>query len=181
MTTRFFLGSITILLCAATAPTLAIPSFLPAWQSRYPDSTLAARMTATTGSQCHVCHNPAAFGAFGNCYREDLALALQGGVDIATAIDELDGVDSDLDGFANGVEINMPHADLAEEVGYSPGLVGELGTDPCADSPDEIVTGVAETPLGLVPTVSEWGLVVMTLLLLTCGTLASRNRYATAG
>ncbi len=178
MTTRFSAGSITIVLCIATTPTWAIPAFLPAWESQYPDSTLPARMTATTGSACNICHNPAAFGAPGNCYREDMIFSLQGGVDIATALDELDGVDSDLDGVANGVEINTPHADLPGDVGYNPGLVGELGTDPCSDLPDEIITGAAETPRGSIPTVSEWGLITMTLLLLTIGTAVFRKRYA---
>ena len=51
------------------------------------------------------------------------------------------------------------------------GLIGPQGTDPFALDQGEIVTGVFETPLKGIPTVSEWGMIVLTLSLLTAGTL----------
>ncbi len=62
---------------------------------------------------------------------------------ITEAIDNLDVADSDSDGYPNGQEAVTPRPD--GEVGYNMGLVGDLGTDPCADDPTEVVTGVPET------------------------------------
>jgi hypothetical protein len=57
-------------------------------------------------------------------------------------------VDSDGDGVPNGQEILAPHEDLEGEIGYNPGLIGELGTDPCSTEPDRPITGQRETPSG---------------------------------
>ncbi len=156
--------------------------FAEAWEAKYPLSTLPARMQALTDSDCNVCHHSQP-GVLGNCYREDLSDLFALGMSPADAIDQLDTVDSDGDGVPNGVEIMTPRAGEPGEIGYNPGLVGDTGVDPCGDPPNEVVTGVPETPPPpLVPTVSEWGLIVLTLLGMTAGTilLARRHRPAAA-
>lgn len=120
------------------------PSYQDAWANRYPTSTLPGRMATLTGSACNMCHQPPSFGTPGNCYKEDLNDLLGTGLSITEAIDNLDGTDSDADGYSNGQEAVTPRPD--GEVGYNMGLVGDLGTDPCADDPAEVVTGVPETP-----------------------------------
>jgi len=180
MKSRCATGCVAILIAAAAGPAWATPPILTAWQNRYPNSTIPDRMQSTTGSACNTCHNPASFAAMGNCYREDIILALQGGAGVATALANLDGVDSDLDGFANGVEIDMLRTDLPGDVGFNPGLVGDMGADPCADNPGAPVTNVAETPPDAVPTLSEWGVIVMAMLLLAGGSIVMRT-HAPAG
>lgn len=155
---------------------LLAPAFLDAWTAKYPTSTLPARMNTLTGRTCNVCHNPAAFNAPGNCYREDMIELLQLGNTPEAAIDQLDSVDSDGDGFPNGQEILAARAE-AGQIGFNPGLVGSLGTDPCGDDPKAAASGVAETPAGPpVPAVSDWGLIASALLLASAGTLILRRR-----
>ena len=50
----------------------------------------------------------------------------------------------------------------------------------CAPASVTEVTGV-EPPSGAIPTASEWGLIVMTLLLLTAGTILVGRRRRAAG
>ena len=157
----------------------AFPTYLSAWEARYPDSTLPARMAAATGANCHVCHHPPSRSLPGNCYREDIKGLLGSGLSIEEALEQLDAEDSDGDGVGNGVEIMAARFDLAGEVGYNPGLVGPNGTDPCADDPGEVVTGAQETLPGDVPAVSEWGLVVLVLLVASAGHLVIRQRVNT--
>ncbi len=154
----------------------AFPTYLAAWEARYPDSTLPARMAVATGADCHVCHHPPSRGLPGNCYREAIISLLDSGLSIEEALEQLDSEDSDGDGVANGAEIMAAHVDFAGEVGYNPGLVGPNGTDPCSGDPNEVVTGALETPFSDVPTVSEWGLVVLVLLLASAGHLVIRQR-----
>lgn len=153
----------------------ATPNFLPIWESVYPTSTLPARMVATTGSACNVCHDPPAPNVLGNCYRTDLITLLQGGASEEDAIIQLDGVDSDGDGVANGEEATMPRNDQPGEVGYSMGLVGPTGTDPCSLNPGAPVSNELETPPTPIPAVSEWGMVAMTLLVLAVATIVFRS------
>lgn len=162
--------------CSAAS---AIPVFGDAWEARYPLSTLPARMAALTGSVCNVCHH-AGPGTQGNCYRDDLSDLLVQGLTPTDAIAQLDSVDSDGDGVPNGVEITAAREGEPGEIGYNPGLIGDTGTDPCADYPDEEVTGVPETPPPpLVPTVSEWGLAAMVMLLMSAGSIViARRRLA---
>ena len=152
------------------------PNYLGAWEARYPDSTLPARMAAATGADCHVCHHPPSRSLPGNCYRENIIALLGSGLSIADALEQLDAEDSDGDGVGNGAEIMAAVVDLPGEVGYNPGLVGPNGTDPCADDPSEVVTGAQETPPSDVPAVSEWGLIVLVLLLASAGHLVIRQR-----
>jgi len=152
------------------------PPYLTEWQSQYPSSTLPARMLATTGSDCHVCHHPPTRDLPGNCYRTDIIALLGGGATIADAISQLDGVDSDGDGVPNGVEATTARQDQPGEVGYSMGLVGPTGTDPCSLEPGVAITGELETAPPPIPTVSEWGLALMVLLALVAGTLVFRSQ-----
>ncbi len=124
----------------------AMPQFLAAWQNRYPTSTIPTRMEAMFGSPCFTCHHPPAFDLSGNCYKHDLRELVLSGMTIEDALEELDAEDSDGDGFGNGEEITLPRTDLPGEVGYSMGLIGDGGTDPCALDPNEEVTGIPETP-----------------------------------
>lgn len=150
----------------------AFPPYLAAWQAKYTTSTLDERMTVLTGTNCNTCHHPPNRGDFGNCYRGDISVLLGLGRSITQALDELDAVDSDGDGVPNGVEITTPRADQPGQVGYSMGLIGATGTDPCAADPDEVVTGQPETPpVVAIPTVSEWGVVITVLLMLCSGTI----------
>lgn len=152
------------------------PPYLNAWEQRYPESTLPLRMAVQVGSACNLCHVPPAFGTEGNCYRADLIVLLDGGATIEEAIEQLDTVDSDGDGVANGVEILLPHADFPGDVGYNMGLVGADGVNPCGTDPLEPVSGVAETPPGAVPTLSEWALLLTAALLGSCGAVVIRKR-----
>jgi len=177
------------LVAAVTVWALACPSvhafsvYLDAWKARYPDSTLPERMNLLTGTECHVCHHPPTRNLPGNCYRMDLFALLDGGASIQDALDQLDGQDSDGDGVANGVEINLPRSDDPGQVGYSPGLIGETGTDPCADDPDEVVTSARETPILLVPASSTWGAIIFGLSVALGGSVVIRRQrpasYAT--
>ena len=147
----------------------ARPKYLDAWKVKYPSSTIPARMEATLGLECYTCHNPAGFGLPANCYRRDLVALIQGGNTIQDALDQLDAEDSDSDGFANGVEATMARTDSAD-IGFNQGLVGATGTDPCGPDPGLSLTGVSETPPDPIPTVSQWGLLIMGLLVLATGT-----------
>ncbi|MFQ5592182.1 MAG: hypothetical protein ACE5HE_13545 [Phycisphaerae bacterium] len=161
---------------ACSSQVSATPQFDTPWADKYPTSTLPARMQAQTGTSCNVCHH-AGPGTQGNCYRDDLAVLLGQGLTIQDAIDQLDLVDSDGDGVPNGEEATTPRADDPAEVGYNPGLVGETGTDPCGSDPSIPVTGVWETPPQTpVPTMSQWGSAIMSLLLVTVGSLVMRSR-----
>lgn len=140
-------AGVAILGLAVAIPTaMAFPPYLIAWQTKYPTSSLPAEMATLTGSSCNTCHHPPQRYYFGSCYRETLRSLLETGIEIEEALDLADGLDSDGDGVANGVEILMPRSDAPGQIGYHPGLVGPLGTDPCYDLPDEIVTGRSETP-----------------------------------
>ena len=181
MRTRFvgvigFLSAVVL-----TSPVSAFPNYLTAWQAKCPTSTLPGRMGTATGVACNLCHHPPDRSVPGNCYRQDIINLLDSGLSIVDALDQLDSEDSDGDGVSNGEEITAPYLGSPGEVGYNPGLIGATGTDPCADDPGEVVTGQWETPLTNVPTVSEWGLVALTLLLTTAGTiLVSRRRMTVA-
>lgn len=167
--------SISLLWCVASAS--AFPTYFEAWKAKYPDSTLPARMQAATGSECNVCHHPPARSVEGNCYRLDLRDLLNGGLSVEDAIDQLDGQDSDGDGVSNGREATTRRADDPAEVGYNMGLVGNSGTDPCAPDPDEVVTGMLETPPPApVPAVSVWSSLGMMLMLLATGAGACVRR-----
>ncbi len=172
-----FLATATLLYMAAMNGTAAaFPTYLDAWRTKYPSSTLDDRMQTLTGADCNVCHHPPSRSDMGNCYREDIIALLGQALTIEQALDQLDGEDSDGDGVANGVEINTPRSDQPGQVGYSPGLVGAMGTDPCAVDPDEVVTGELETPPGSVPTASTWGLVMMVLVMLAAATVLISRR-----
>lgn len=143
--------------------------YLKAWKLKYPTSTLPARMQTTLGAECFTCHNPGGFQTQGNCYRMAIKALIDLNVPIADALDQLDGVDSDLDGYTNGEEATMARTD-SPDIGFNQGLVGANGTDPCGLDPGLTLTGVPETPPA-VPAVSEWGLFVLSLLILTAGTV----------
>ena len=148
----------------------ARPEYLDAWKLKYPTSTIPTRMETAFGLECYTCHNPAGFGAPGNCYRVDVKALIDLGETITDALDLLDAEDSDGDGFSNGEEATMARTDTFD-IGFSQGLVDATGTDPCGPDPGLALTGVSETPPDPVPTVSEWGLLVMSLLVLTVGTV----------
>lgn len=155
---------------------LLVPSFLDAWIAKYPTSTLPARMDTLTGRDCNVCHHPPSLNTPGNCYRSDLAELLLGGMTIQDALNQLDAVDSDGDGVSNGAEAVAARPE-AGEYGYSPGLVGEQGTDPCGTNPSQAVTGMLETPPPApVPAVSDWGVIALVLLLLISASLLLRRK-----
>jgi hypothetical protein len=128
------------------ARTSAWPPFLDAWVARYPTSTLPQRMGSLTGSQCNVCHTPPNRFDQGTCYRIALIEQLNNSLTIEQAIEALHHLDVDGDGVPSGVEILMTRADDPTQIGYHPGLVGPLGTDPCAVNPNNPVTGRSETP-----------------------------------
>jgi len=167
LTVLVMLGS-----CSAA---FARDTYLVAWQSIYPTSTLPSRMAAMTGSSCYTCHDPSGFASPGNCYREDIFSLLSAGRTIDQAINELDSADSDGDGVPNGEEATAIRDDLPGDVGYNMGLVGPSGTNPCGSNPIAIVTGVAETPPPVVPAASWWGVVVASVLLLTVGSTAANR------
>lgn len=129
-----------------TEDAAAWPPYLQEWQTKYPDSTLPDRMEQQFGDGCFVCHSPAGYGFNGNCYREDLRDLLIDGHTILEALDIADGMDSDGDGFTNGEQITMAHAELPGEIGYNPGLSGCFGNDECGPDPDVPWTGVSESP-----------------------------------
>lgn len=156
------------------------PSILDAWKLKYPTSTLPDRMQAQAGWDCNTCHDPAGLGLEGNCYRKDFVELIQGGSTVEEALDTLDGMDSDGDGWTNGVEATMQRTDSAD-IGYNMGLVGDTGTNPCGTTPTTPITGVSETPPDPVPTVSQWGLVIMSLLVLAAGaSILVRRPHCTA-
>lgn len=145
--TRSVLGIITICTVSAFAsPASAFNSYLSAFNSAYPTSTLSSRMTSQLGSACYICHQPPNTSAVGNCYKVALAARLNAGRTIAQAIADIATADSDNDGVSNQDEIRAVRTDLPGQVGYSPGLIGATGTDPCATSTTAPVTNVAETP-----------------------------------
>lgn len=172
---KFFSCAFIVVVLVGGPPALATNQIMQAWEAKYPTSTLPARMQATTGNTCYLCHHPPSFDLPGNCYREDLSTLIAGGATDAEAIDQLDLVDSDGDGVANGEEATTVREDQPSEVGYNMGLVGPTGTDPCSMNPAEAVTNQLETPPQAIPAASEWGLVVMALLLLVVGTLRLRR------
>ena len=151
--------------------TLARPPYLAAWEEKYPTSTLPARMTSQPGLACYTCHQPPTLSEQGNCYRLDLKALIEAGQTITQALDIMDAADSDGDGVPNGIEAITPHASFPGEIGYNQGLIGPTGTDPCATDPGAPVTNVPETPVLPIPTVSQWGIVVMVLMVLAAGTL----------
>jgi hypothetical protein len=138
-------------MCAAVlagpVTTEASPTFLTAWTTRYPTSTLPARMQAELGSRCYVCHIPPSNATAGSCYRLDIRTARQGGaVPIAQALAAVEDMDSDGDGVSNVEEILMPRTDLPGEVGYHPGLTGPEGVSPCGPTPTTPLTYQLESP-----------------------------------
>lgn len=124
----------------------ATPTIRNAFVARYPSTTLAARIGTATGNACYVCHSPPNTSTVGNCYKNDILARINAGRTNAQAIADLDRVDSDGDGVANGDEILMARTDQPGQVGYDPGLVGATGTDPCASNTTTPVTGQLETP-----------------------------------
>ncbi|MBD3163258.1 MAG: hypothetical protein GF346_12340 [Candidatus Eisenbacteria bacterium] len=130
----------------ASGPAQARPEYYEAWVDRYPDSTIPQRMLAETGSECSTCHHPPDRFLPGTCYREDIRALVNQGVPIEEALATVEYRDSDGDGVINLVEINLAREDLPDEVGYHPGLIGDLGTDPCGEDPGETITGQPETP-----------------------------------
>lgn len=168
------------IMAAAGSSAHALPSYLTAWQTKYPTSTIDERMATLTGANCNTCHHPPSRSDLGNCYRADIITLLGLGRTITEAIDELDTVDSDGDGIPNGEEITTPRSDQPGQVGYSMGLVGATGTDPCAANASEVVSGQRETPVVVpVPAVGEWGMVAMSLALLIAGTVRLRKARPT--
>ncbi len=127
-------------------PATATTGIRNAFTAKYPNSTLLARTQTATGSACYACHQPPNTSIQGNCYRTALSARIAAGRTAAQAIADLDLVDSDGDGVPNGEEINMVRADLPGQIGYNPGLVGDLGTDPCGTNTTAPVTRQPETP-----------------------------------
>jgi len=122
------------------------PAYLLAWRAAYPTSTIPDRMAAIGLSTCNLCHEPSSYADPGTCYREDIRTQLNQGLSIQDAIIAVDGLDSDGDGVPNGVEILMVRLDDPTQRGYHPGLIGALGTDPCAINPNAPVSNRLETP-----------------------------------
>ncbi len=130
------------LIAASTA--WAEPDFLTAFENRYPASTLPARMQAKAGSSCNVCHRPPNRGEPGNCYRDALTARLSVGRTIEQALADVEAMDSDNDGTDNVTEILAVRTDLPGNVGFSPGLVGPTGQDPCGAAGN--ISNQLETP-----------------------------------
>ncbi len=128
----------------AEGQALAHNSYMSVFQARYPASTLPARMNAATGSACNVCHHPTDRANPGNCYKIALVARIDAGRTITQALADVEAADSDNDGVSNLDEILMPRADLPGQVGYSPGLIGDVGSDPCG-APGTL-TNQPETP-----------------------------------
>lgn len=146
-----FVAMASLTLAGAIPGALAYPPYLIAWQTKYPTSTLPSEMASLTGSSCHTCHHPPQRHYPGTCYRETLKSFVEMGMEIEDALELADPMDSDGDRVPNGVEILMQRSDDPTQIGYHPGLVGSLGTDPCYDFPEEVVTGRSETPAAACP------------------------------
>jgi cytochrome c5 len=130
----------------APTPAEAHPTYVTAFTTRYPTTTLKVQMQTLTGSSCSLCHDPnTSRSAPATCYRRDLVARMAAGRTIQQAINDIDSWDSDGDGIPNGVEITMPRTDGSGLVGYHPGLIG-MGTDPCGDNASLLVTNRRETP-----------------------------------
>jgi hypothetical protein len=134
----------TVAIWAAQTP--GHPAYLTAFTTKYPTSTLPARMQALTGSSCNVCHTPGNTSALGSCYKDDIAGQLGAGLSIMDALTAVAMLDSDGDGVPNEVEILMPRTDQPGQIGYHPGLKGPTGTGPCNADPNAPVTNQPETP-----------------------------------
>lgn len=175
---REVIGCALFVMTVAASPSWARPPYLEAWLVEYPTSTIPDRFDATVQSgRCSICHHLDVPGEDGtNCYRDTLHGLLDQGMSIEEALDAADALDSDGDGVANGVEILMPRDDLPGDVGYAPGYVGPMGTDPCFSDPAAAVTEQLETPPEPVPAASTWGLVVMLLSLMVGGTVMLGRR-----
>lgn len=139
--------SAAIALSAGASVASAFPSYLDAFQARYPTCTTPARMSAVLGAACYNCHHAPSLGDEGTCYRLDLRATLENGNTIEQALAAIEFVDSDGDGVANIREILAPRTDLAGQVGFHPGLVGPGGNDPCLN-PQTALTNQLETPVG---------------------------------
>lgn len=114
------------------APAAGNPGYLEAFEARYPGSTLVYDIILSAGSACNVCHNTNAFFGDWNCYRRDIIRELRKGASIEQALANIEQFDSDADGFVNVEEILAPRqGSNGASIGYNPGLVGPLGTDPC--------------------------------------------------
>jgi hypothetical protein len=123
----------------------AFPSYLQAWEARYPASTLPDDMATLVGSSCFTCHNPNDFST-GTCYRVDIINRLKAGDTIQQALAAVETLDSDGDGVPNLVEILAPRPGGAQ-VGFHPGLRGPAGVDPCyTPGPNDAVSSRSETP-----------------------------------
>ncbi len=126
----------------------AFPTYLEAFELRYPGSTLTTRVQTQTGSKCSTCHVPEGTFYNGNCFRLDLKKQLQLGLDIEQALAAIEPLDSDGDGVPNRAEILRPRVEPGAQVGYSPGLNGPDGKDGCVGGPlgQNPVTNQSETP-----------------------------------
>lgn len=124
----------------------AFPSYLDAWQARYPTSTIPARLEAGGGARCYTCHNPTTFGTEGTAYRLAIRARLIAGRTIQQALADIEQDDSDGDGVRNLDEILRPRTDLPGQIGFHPGLVGNGGFD-LLINPNQAITGVLESPL----------------------------------
>jgi len=122
----------------------AHPGYMTVWNNAYPTSTLGTRMQSQFGSSCYVCHQPPNTSTAGTCYKDSLAVQINDGLTIQQAIQAVDGLDADGDGFTNGMEIRAPRPEGG--VGFHPGLIGLTGTDPCGPNPSTPVTNRNETP-----------------------------------
>jgi len=136
----------TLTVLALSATSRAHPSYMTAFTTKYPTSTLPARMASLTGSNCNVCHTPGNTSAQGSCYKDAIVNQLALGNNIATSLTNVALLDSDGDGVANQIEILLARTDLPGQVGYHPGLKGPTGTGPCNTNPNTAVTNQLETP-----------------------------------
>lgn len=135
---RIPIAAVPLLLILAAAPRAAgHGSYVSAFKTKYPSTTLDTRLS------CTICHTSGPYSSAVNCYKKDLA-NLGSGLSIATRLNMLDAVDSDSDGVPNGVEAVAARA--GGGVGYSPGLIGPTGTDPCGSNPNTAVSNALETP-----------------------------------
>lgn len=126
----------------------AFPFILNEWKARYPDSTIPTRMTAALGAECFTCHHPPV-GVEGTCYRSDISQVIADGkiIEVQEILEFIEPFDSDGDGVDNLTEITTARADLMGEVGYHPGLVGDMAIDNCSEPEgDPVATGAPETP-----------------------------------
>ncbi len=140
------LAAAALTMLAGQAQSRAHPSFASAFATKYPTSTLPARMQSVTGSSCNVCHTPGNTSADGSCYKTDLAAQISAGANITQAINNIALFDSDGDGVSNQIEILMARTDLPGQTGYHPGLKGPTGTGPCNTNTTAAVTNQLETP-----------------------------------